>query len=120
MSPSVAEASRLRTSLLAGQLAFFGFASGAMAIAVGAATGRRALASGVAAAVGILGWLINSFAPLVSGLSWLKYLSFFYYYAGHDPLSQGVGAAGLVVLAAATLVLIALAMAMIERRDLRG
>ena len=51
---------------LAVQLAFFGFATGALAIALGAGTGRRSLASGGAAAVAILGWLINSFAPLVS------------------------------------------------------
>ena len=51
---------------LAVQLAFFGFATGAVAIALGAGTGRRSLATGVAAAVAILGWLINSFAPLVA------------------------------------------------------
>ena len=102
------------------QLAFFGFATGAVAIALGAGTGRRSLATGVAAAVGILGWLINSFAPLVSGLGWLKYLSPFYYYAGHDPLTHGVYIAGLVVLGVVSLVLTALGMLGIERRDLRA
>ena len=48
-------------------LAFFGFAIGAIALALGAGTGRRTLAVGVAAAVGLLGWLINAFVPLVSG-----------------------------------------------------
>ena len=105
---------------LAIQLAFFGFATGALAIAVAAGTGRRSLATGVAAGVGIAGWLINSFAPLVSPLTWLKYLSPFYYYAGHDPLTQGVDIAGLIVLGAVTLVLMIVAAAGIERRDLRG
>ena len=105
---------------LAVQLAFFGLALGALAIAIAAGTGRKALASGTAAAVGILGWLVNSFAPLVGAISWLKYLSPFYYYTGHDPLARGVGVSGLVVLAALTLVLTALAMVGIERRDLRG
>ncbi len=104
---------------LALQLAFFGFATGALALAIGAGTGRRTLATGVAAAVGVLGWLVNSFAPLVSGLGWLKYLSPFYYYAGQDPLSQGVDVRGLVVLGALALALTAVAMAGIERRDLR-
>ena len=102
------------------QLAFFGFATGAIALALAAGTGRRSLANGVAAGVAILGWLINGFAPLVSALSWLKYLSLFYYYAGHDPLTNGVGLGGLIVLAAVTIVLTAVAMFTIERRDLRG
>ena len=102
------------------QLAFFGLAVGALAIALAAATGRRALATGVAAGVAILSWLVNSFAPLVSGLSWLKYLSFFYYYAGHNPLTQGVDLLGLIVLVAITAVLMAVAVVTIDRRDLRG
>jgi ABC-2 type transport system permease protein len=105
---------------LAVQIAFFGFATGALAIALGAATGRRSLATGVAAAVAILGWLINSFAPLLSALDWLKYLSPFYYYAGHDPLTQGVDVAGVLVLRVVSLVLTALGIISIQRRDLRA
>jgi ABC-2 type transport system permease protein len=105
---------------IAVQLAFFGFVTGAVAIALGAGTGRRSLAVGVAAGVAIVGWLINSFAPLVSGLGWLKYLSFFYYYAGHDPLSRGVDVPGIIVLSTLTLVLTALAMVGLQRRDLRA
>jgi ABC-2 type transport system permease protein len=48
---------------LAVQLAFFGFATGAVAVAFAATTGNRALAIGAASAIAILGWLINSFAP---------------------------------------------------------
>lgn len=102
------------------QLAFFGFATGAIALALAAGTGRRSLANSIAAGVAILGWLINGFAPLVSGLSWLKYLSLFYYYAGHDPLTNGVGIGGLAVLAVVAAGLTAVAMFAIERRDLRG
>ncbi len=105
---------------LAVQLAFFGFATGAVAIAVGAGTGRRSLATGVAAAVGVVGWLINSFAPLVGAIAWLKYLSPFYYYAGHDPLTQGVDLTGVIVLGVASLLLTGLGMVGIERRDLRA
>jgi len=105
---------------LAVQLAFFGFATGAVAIALGAGTGRRSLATGVGAAVGIVGWLINSFAPLVGALDWLKYVSPFYYYAGHDPLGQGVDIVGIVVLGALSLVLTAAGMVGIDRRDLRA
>jgi ABC-2 type transport system permease protein len=105
---------------LSTQLAFFGFATGAVALALAAGTGRRSFATGVAAGVGIVGWLINGFAPFVHGLAWLKYLSFFHYYAGHDPLTRGVDIAYIVVLAMCTLLLTVLAMIGIERRDLRA
>ncbi len=105
---------------LAVQIAFFGFATGAVATAVGAGTGNKSLAVGVASAVAILGWLINSLAPLVSAISWLKYLAPYYYYAGHDPLTRGADIPGLIVLAALALLLTAVAMITIERRDLRA
>jgi ABC-2 type transport system permease protein len=105
---------------LAVQLAFFGLATGALALALGAGTGRRGLATGVAAAVAILGWLVNSFAPLVGAIAWLRYLTLYYYYAGDDPLTRGVGVTGLVVLGLVTIVLTAAAMLGFERRDLRG
>lgn len=105
---------------LALQLAFFGFSAGAVAIVLGAGTGRRTLATGVAAGVAILGWLINSFAPLVSAISWLKYLSPFYYYAGHDPLTSGVDVTGLIVLGLLSLALTAAAIFGIRHRDLRA
>ena len=105
---------------LAVHLGCFGLAMGAVALAVGAGTGRRAMAGGIAAGVGVVGWLINGFAPLVGALNWLKYLSPFYYYAGHDPLSRGVDVIDLLVLAAGAVALTALAALAFERRDLRG
>jgi ABC-2 type transport system permease protein len=105
---------------LAVQLAFFGFATGAVAVAMGAGNGRRSTATGVAAGVAIVGWLINSFAPLLSALAWLKYVSLFYYYAGHDPLTQGVDVPGIIVLGVVAVVLTAIGMIGIERRDLRA
>jgi ABC-2 type transport system permease protein len=102
------------------QLAFFGLAVGAVALAVGAGTGRRGLATGVAAGVGIVGWLVNGFAPLVSAIAWLKYLSLFHYYAEHDPLTHGIDAIDLGVLGAVALSLAGIAAAGLQRRDLRG
>jgi ABC-2 type transport system permease protein len=108
------------TAAFAVHLAFFRLAIGAVALALGAGTGRRALASGVAAGVGVFGWLINGFAPLVSALDWLRYLSPFYYYAGHDPLTQGIDAGDLAVLGVVAVALAAVGMLAFERRDLRG
>jgi ABC-2 type transport system permease protein len=101
-------------------LAFFGFALGGLAMALGAGTGRRALSNGVGAAVGIGGWLIYGFAPLVGALGWLKYLSLFYYYAHHDPLTRGVGVVDILVLAAFAVLTTVVAMVAIGRRDLRA
>src|SRR5205807_867446 len=101
-------------------LALFGLAVGSVALAVGAGTGRRGLATGIASAVAVLGWLINGFAPLVGAIAWLKYLSLFFYYGGHDPLTRGADMGDLAVLALFSAALTALAMAGLERRDLRG
>lgn len=105
---------------LAVQLALFGFASGALALALGAGTGRRAVGNGGAAAILVAGWLINSFAPLVSAIAWLRYLSLFYWYAGHDPLGRGVGVPGLVVLGSVSVALTVTAVFAFDRRDLRA
>ncbi len=105
---------------LAVQLGFFGLATGSVALALGAGTGGRSLAAGGAAAVAILGWLVNSFAPLAGATAWLKYLTLFYYYAGYDPLAHGLGIMGIVVLGLVTVALTATAMLAFERRDLRA
>jgi ABC-2 type transport system permease protein len=109
-----------RMAAMALHLAFFGLASGSVALAVAAGTGRRALAGGIAAAYAVLGYLVNGFAPLVGAIDWLKYLSLFHYYAGHDPLGHGVDLGDLGVLAVFTAVLTAAGAAAIERRDLRA
>jgi ABC-2 type transport system permease protein len=104
---------------LALHLACFGWAIGALALALAAATGRRAVATGGAAAFAVAGFLINGFAPLVHGIAWLRFVSPFHYSAGHDPLGRGIDAGDLAVLAAASLLLTAIAVVRLERRDLR-
>ena len=101
-------------------LAFFGFTAGALAPAIAGTTGRRAIAAGGAAAFMVLGFLINGFAPLVDRLGWLKYLSPFYYYAGHDPIGNGIDVGDLIVLGSVSVALTALAVIGFNRRDLRG
>jgi ABC-2 type transport system permease protein len=101
-------------------LAFFGFAISALALAIAGTTGRKALAVAGAGAFAVVGFLVNGFAPLVDRFGWLKYLSPFYYYAGHDPLTNGIHWAGLFVLALATAVFTAVAVEGLRRRDLRA
>ncbi len=107
------------TAAVSVHLAFFGWAAGSLALALAASTGRRALASGGAAAFVVLGFLVNGFAPLVGALAWLKYASLFYYYEGHDPIANGIDIADLAVLGIATLAFIELAALGIRHRDLR-
>ena len=104
---------------LALHLAFLGWAVGALALALAVSTGRRGFAAGVAAAIAVLGFLVNGFAPLVDALDWLKFLSLFYYYEGHDPIANGVDGADLAVLAAVAISLTAVAAVACRHRDLR-
>ena len=104
---------------LAIQLAFFGFAIGALALALATVTGRKTVAAAGAGAFAVLGFLINGFAPLVDGIAWLKYVTPFYWYSGHDPIAEGVDLGGVAVLAVSTLVLVVIAVEGLRRRDLR-
>jgi ABC-2 type transport system permease protein len=101
-------------------LAFFGLATGAVAVAIAGATGRRAIAAGGAAAYAVLGFLVNGFAPLVGAIDWLKYLFPFHYYAQGDPLVDGVDPLDLAILAAFAAAATAVGALAIRRRDLRG
>ena len=56
----------------------------------------------------------------MGALEWLKYLSLFYYYEGHDPIGSGVDVADLAVLAVVTVVLTVVAVSGMRDRDLRG
>jgi hypothetical protein len=62
---------------------------GGVALAVGCATGRRALAAAAAAGLAIAGFLVNSLSSLAEGLRPSRPLTLFYQYAGNDPLRRG-------------------------------
>jgi len=107
-----------RLAALAVHLAFLALAFGALALALGGVTGRRAVAAGGAAAVAVAMYLVNGLAPVTA--DWLQYLSLFHYYAGHEPLRNGVDPGHLAVLGAVTAVLLGVAAAGFRGRDLRG
>jgi ABC-2 type transport system permease protein len=93
-------------------------ALGSVAFAVGAATGRRALALAVGATVAVLGYMANALAPLLDDGAWLERLSPFFWYLGNDPLNEGLGVAGAAALAVLALVSLGVAVLAYERRDL--
>jgi ABC-2 type transport system permease protein len=99
-------------------LALFGGVFGALAFAVGAATGSRGLALGASAAVAVLAYLANSVFPQVAALAWTRSSSPFHWYLGGEPLVHGVQWGGVAASLAATAVLAAVGTVLFVRRDL--
>lgn len=91
---------------------------GSLALAVGAATGRRGLALGVAGAAAVAAYLVFALAELVPWLGTIQKVSPWYYYAASAPMLHGPEWAHLGVLAAITLVLVVGGLGGLERRDL--
>ncbi len=99
-------------------LALFGFAFSALALATGAATGKKGTAGGVAAAVALFSYLMSSFAPSVPQLEPYKVVSLMYLYNGADPLANGINPIHAAVLVAFALVCVAAGLFFFNRRDL--
>ncbi|RKR87466.1 ABC-2 type transport system permease protein [Micromonospora pisi] len=99
------------------QLVLFGATFGALAFAVGAATGSRGAALGGSAGVAVLAYLANAVLPQVDGLAWLQNLSPFHWYLDGDPLVNGLQTTGPLLLLATTAVLVAAGTYLFTRRD---
>jgi len=90
---------------------------GALAMAVGAASGRRAWAFTAVAVIGVAAFLGNNLGPSVDWLAWTRDISPFHYYSGGQPLINGVQPADLTVLTIASLAMVALGGLVFDRRD---
>lgn len=93
-------------------------AFGAIALATGAATGRRGLAIGVTGGAAAGAWLVDLLAPAAEATSWLQYLSPLHYYLDAEPMIRGLDVGGSLVLAGIAAVCFAAAVVLFERRDL--
>jgi ABC-2 type transport system permease protein len=91
---------------------------GAIALAVGSATGSKGLAIGVAAGTALVSFLLKTFASTVEWLRPFRVLSPFWYYTGHDPLHNGFHPIDPIALASISVVAVAIALVAFERRDL--
>ena len=91
----------------------------ALAFAVGAASGRKAEALAVASAVATAMFLLNGFGDLIDALATLRVVSPWHWYAGGDPLTNGFTLQGTVPALVTTVVLVALGVWRLDRRDLR-
>ena len=100
-------------------MTLLGLAFGALALALGAATGRVKIAIYGTVGAGLAFYLLNSMLPLSDGLAGFAKWTPFYYFLGSDPLANGMDWIHAGVLAAITVALVALAVALFERRDLK-
>lgn len=94
-----------------------GFAFGALALAVGAATGRRSTALVVTGVLAAVSYLVNLFAPAVDALGPVRPLSLFRWYLDPDPLTTGLHAAPVLVLVAVAAGATIAGLLAFERRD---
>jgi ABC-2 type transport system permease protein len=95
---------------------FFGF----LAMAIGAATGNRGLASGVTVGVMIVSFFAVGLFPLVEGLESVAKAFPWYYFNGSDPVINGINWGHIGVLVAGCVVFAATAVVGVNRRDLKG
>lgn len=114
------EVSILNAAAISALGTLFGLVVGGVALAASAATGRRQLAVGVAAGVGLVSYVVESFLPLAQDFEPWAQLSPFHYYLGGDPLTRGMPWADAGVLAGLFVALVAVSVALFDRRDVRG
>lgn len=100
------------------QLALLAMLFGALALAVGAATGRRSLAAAAVAVVGVIGYFANTLGPSIEALAWTRDISPFHYYSGGMPLRNGLQIGDSLVLISVIVVLVGLAIVGFRRRDI--
>ena len=92
---------------------------GALALLVGAWTGSRTTALGVASALAAAAYLISSLAPVAHWIRPLRFVSLFYWAVGNGQLVSGLSAADAAVLVLTALVLLGAAAVGFERLDVR-
>lgn len=90
---------------------------GTIAFVVGAVIGRRAPAVGVAAAVAVVGYLVQGLAGLSDAVEPLRALSPWHWYLDRNMLAEGVPAAAFVLPVAVCAVLLVPAVVRFVRRD---
>lgn len=88
-----------------------------LALAVGAATGSRALAMGTVAFVAVGSYLANTMGPSVSAIAWTQHLSPFFYATGGQPLANGWQVGDALILSSVAVILVGAAVFAFGRRD---
>ncbi|MGB0093939.1 MAG: hypothetical protein WBP81_15580, partial [Solirubrobacteraceae bacterium] len=92
---------------------------GLIALALGAATGSRATAIGIAGTLAVLCYLISSLAPVVHWIKPLRYASLFYWAVADQQLTNGAGLGSFVVLLTVAIAAATAANVAFRRLDIR-
>ena len=95
---------------------FYGF----LALAIGAWTGNRGVASGTAVAVMLVSYLVAGILPFIESLEGLAKIFPWYYFNASTPVINGVDWGHMAILGGLTIALFSLAIVGLNRRDLRG
>ncbi|KPL85337.1 ABC transporter permease subunit [Herpetosiphon geysericola] len=90
---------------------------GAIALLIGAATGKRALSMAVATILAVIGYFVNSLASVIDWLVPLQKLSPFYYADYNQPLKHGFHYLPFLVLGSVIVLCGFAAVKLFERRD---
>ncbi|WP_245561773.1 ABC transporter permease subunit [Agromyces italicus] len=96
------------------------FVSGAVALLVGAATGRRILATAAGAGIAVVGYVFNAIANQVEDAEWLRSLSPYSWAYRELPLVEGADWAGLGLLWGLAAVSVVAGTLILRERDLTG
>ena len=97
-----------------------GLLYGAIALCLGAATGRRGLSLGIASGLAGAGFLYTSLAPFVSSLSDNLGISPFQHAYGYDPVANGMQWGDFFTLVIAAAAFVAGAVVLFDRRDVHA
>ena len=96
------------------------YASGFLALGVGAATGSKTLSMSVPSVIIGVGYLIHILAPMVDWLSFARYFSVMHYYIGDKPFINGITVWHALVLVGVGVVPLLIGLYRFNERDLNG
>lgn len=108
-------AGRLAAATL--MVVLLGLVFGALALLLGALTGRRGLAIGVSTAVAVAAYLLDLYASISEAVEPFRGLSPFHYYDAAQPLRNGADPVHVAFLVVVTVFLGAFSLLAFERRD---
>lgn len=99
-------------------LSLLAFVFGAMAMWIGAASGNRGMALGIAGGVAAAAYLVSSLAPVVELVHRIRWISPFYWSVGANQIVDGISVGGLLALLGLAAVLVGGALIAFERLDI--
>ncbi|NNN29660.1 ABC transporter permease subunit [Streptomyces sp. S3(2020)] len=102
------------------QLGLLALFFGALALCIGGITGSRPVTLGATSAAAVGTYVLNAIASQIDGLHFLQRLTPFYWAQGTHPLREGFSLGGVLVLLAATAVVLAVGMRSFSRRDINS